>query len=235
MQTGFCVENDFVQYNSGMSIPKTIYPIPAGEVREEIRVANSRFIASLGPAVSVEEARGFIHRIKTEFADANHNVPVFLVGHGDSVTAHCSDDGEPSGTAGRPALAVLQGSGLGDVVAVITRYFGGTKLGTGGLVHAYSDAMRTVLQKVERSARVMTHTVLVAFPYTYLERIRRMSADCNGMILDEEFGADVTVTVRFRVDDTPAFQAQIVELTRGTITAEIMETREVCLPWSAIK
>jgi putative IMPACT (imprinted ancient) family translation regulator len=120
-------------------------------------------------------------------------------------------------------------------VVVITRYFGGTKLGTGGLVRAYSDAMRTVLQKVERSARVMTHTVLVAFPYIYLERIRRMSADCNGMILDEEFGADVTVTVRFRVDDTPAFQAQIVELTRGTITAEIMETREVCLPWSAIK
>ena len=64
-------------------------------------------------------------------ADASHNVPVYLIGHGDSETAHCSDAGEPSGTAGRPALAVLRGSGLGDVAVVVTRYFGGTKLGTG--------------------------------------------------------------------------------------------------------
>lgn len=210
--------------------PKIPYPIPSSEVKAEIRVVNSRFIASLAPAGSVEEARDFISRIKKDYADASHNVPVFLIGHGDSVTAHCSDDGEPSGTAGRPALAVLQGSGLGDVVVVITRYFGGTKLGTGGLVRAYSDAVRAVLEKVERSVRVMTDTVLVAFPYTYLERIRRLVAGCKGVNLQEEFMADVTLTARFRVEDTPVFMAQVVELTSGSISPEVITTEEVIMP-----
>jgi uncharacterized YigZ family protein len=218
-----------------MQNEKTPYPIPSNEVRAEIRVVNSRFIASLAPAFSVDEARAFIAKIKDEFSDASHNVPVFLIGHGDSVTAHCSDAGEPSGTAGRPALAVLQGSGLGDVVVVVTRYFGGTKLGTGGLVRAYSDSVRAVLEKVERSTRVMTDTVMAAFPYTYLERVRRIAAACNGTILDEEFAADVTVTARFRVEDTLAFQAQMVELTSGTVHAMVLETSEMLMPWQDLK
>lgn len=218
-----------------MVLDKPVYPIPSRETRAEIRVANSRFIASLAPALSVDEARSFIARIKAEFADASHNVPVFLVGHGDSVTAHCSDDGEPSGTAGRPALAVLQGSGLGDVVVVITRYFGGTKLGTGGLVKAYSDSIRAVLEKVERSARVMTDTVMAAFPYTYLERVRRLVAACGGEILDEEFAADVTLVARFRVGETKRYQDQITEMTSGTIMPEVIETGEMLMPWEGIK
>ena len=218
-----------------MSATRSPYPIPSNEVRAEIKVANSRFISSLAPAFGVDEVRAFISRIKEEFSDASHNVPVFLIGHGDSVTAHCSDAGEPSGTAGRPALAVLQGSGLGDVVVVVTRYFGGTKLGTGGLVRAYSDSVRAVLEKVERSARVMTDTVMVAFPYTYLERVRRIAAACEGTILDEEFAADVTVTARFRVEDTPAFQAQIIELTGGTVRAEVIQTEEMLMPWRDLK
>jgi uncharacterized YigZ family protein len=217
-----------------MFAEKTPYPIPSGEVRAEIKVVNSRFIATLAPAFSVDEARTFINRVKEEFNDANHNVPIFLIGHGDSVTAHCSDAGEPSGTAGRPALAVLQGSGLGDVAVVVTRYFGGTKLGTGGLVRAYSDSVRAVLEKVERSARVMTDTVMLAFPYTYLERVRRMAASCGGTILDEEFASDVTVTARFRVEDTPLFQAQVVELTSGTVRAEIIQTEEMMMPWQDV-
>ena len=130
--------------------------IPAGEARVEIIVDKSRFIAAAGPAFSVEEARAFIQKMKVEFPDASHHVPVFIIGHGNSVTVHCTDDGEPSGTAGRPALAVLQGSGLGDVVLVITRYFGGIKLGTGGLVRAYSDAVREVLKVLVRAEKVAT-------------------------------------------------------------------------------
>jgi uncharacterized YigZ family protein len=214
-----------------MTISSRPYPIPLSEVREEIRVSNSRFIASLSPAGSVEEARGFINKIKMEFSDATHNVPTFLIGHGDSVTAHCSDDGEPSGTAGRPALAVLQGSGLGDVVVVITRYFGGTKLGTGGLVHAYSDAVRAVLPKVERAQRVLTNTVKLAFPYTYLERVRRLSSGCGGVIQDETFETDVTMTARFRVEDVLTFQGQISDITNGTVTVEIIESGEILMPW----
>jgi uncharacterized YigZ family protein len=150
------------------------YLIPAREARSELRVLNSRFIASLAPAFSVEQARGFVARIRAEFPDASHHVPAYLIGHGRSVVAHCHDDGEPSGTAGRPALAVLQGSGMGDVAAMVTRYFGGTKLGTGGLVRAYGDAVREVLAVTPRAVRVATHTIALALPYPLYERAARL-------------------------------------------------------------
>lgn len=203
--------------------------IPARETRAEIEILNSRFIASLAPAFTVEEARTFITRIKHEFADATHNVPLFLIGHGASVTAHSSDDGEPSGTAGRPALAVLQGSGLGDTAVVITRYYGGTKLGTGGLVRAYSDAVRAVLDITPRAAKVATHTIMAAVPYNLLERMRLLVADQNGLILDETFAADVTLTLRFRTTQFPLFQEALTELSHGQIEAEIIETNEATI------
>ena len=95
------------------------YPIPAGEAQAEIEILKSRFIATLKPVFSVEEARAFIKTVRSRYSDASHNVPAFLIGYGSSVTAHCNDDGEPSGTAGRPMLAVLKGCGLGDVVVVV--------------------------------------------------------------------------------------------------------------------
>ena len=154
----------------------------------------------------MDEAKAFIARIKVEFRDASHNVPVYLIGHGDSETAHCSDAGEPSGTAGRPALAVLRGSGLGDVAVVVTRYFGGTKLGTGGLVRAYSDAVRLVIETVPRGER-LTHIIMLVFPYTYLERVRLLVTSQSGTVLDEEFTADVTLTARLQGRSTASFSS----------------------------
>jgi uncharacterized YigZ family protein len=206
------------------------YPVPAEEIRREIMVVNSRFVASLAPAFSVEEARAFIQRVKSEFADASHHVPVYLIGHGETVTAHCSDAGEPSGTAGRPALAVLQGSGLGDVVVVITRYFGGTKLGTGGLVRAYSDAVRAVLTDLRRAERVPTYTVMVELPYNLLERARRLVTAAQGQLLDEDFTSNVVLTARFPTERLPAFQSSLNELSNGTAQAEIIETGETLIP-----
>jgi uncharacterized YigZ family protein len=200
------------------------YPIPAEEIRTEIQVLNSLFIATAAPVFSVDKAKAFVARIRQEFADASHNVPVYLVGYGATVVAHCSDDGEPSGTAGRPALAVLRGSGLGDVAVVVTRYFGGTKLGTGGLVRAYGDAVRAVLEVLPRAEKVPTHTVLVAAPYSFFERVR-LAVDAHlGLILDEEFAADVTVTARFPVERVPGFQDTLQEISNGTIEAEIVGT-----------
>ena len=201
------------------------YPIPAREARKEIIVVKSRFIASLTPTFKVEEAKDFISRIKSEFPDASHHVPAYLIGFGNSVIAHCSDAGEPAGTAGRPALAVLQGSGLGDVAVVVTRYFGGTKLGTGGLVHAYGQAVKEVLKDLPRAEKVPTHTVRLVFPYPYFENIRRLVAENKGKILDEDFAADVTVTALFSVELFDGFQKDLDELTRGVIKAEIIETR----------
>jgi uncharacterized YigZ family protein len=206
------------------------YLIPAQPTRTEIDVLNSRFIATIAPAFNVEQARQFIAEIKAEFSDATHNVPAYVIGHGSSVIAHCHDDGEPSGTAGRPALAVLSGSGLGDAVVVVTRYFGGTKLGTGGLVRAYSDAVRAVLEVVPRAEKAPVHTVMIALPYPAFERVRLLVAVHGGQIVDENFAADVTMTARFRVEQFPAFQQALQELARGAWGAEIIETAEAIVP-----
>lgn len=208
------------------------YPVPAQEIRREFTVSNSHFISTLSPAFSVDEAKAFILRIKAEFPDASHNVPLFLIGHGDSATAHSSDAGEPSGTAGRPALAVLRGSGLGDVAVVVTRYFGGTKLGTGGLVRAYSEAVRLVVDSVPRAEKVLTHTIMLVFPYTYLERVRLLVAAQAGTVLDEEFAAEVTLTARLTVEKLPAFQAALSDLTKGKVQAEVVESKEALMPLS---
>lgn len=205
------------------------YLIPARETRTEIRVLNSRFIATAAPVFSVEDAKAFIARIRREFTDASHNVPAYLVGHGATVTAHCHDDGEPSGTAGRPALAVLRGSGLGDAAVVVTRYFGGTKLGTGGLVRAYGDAVRAVLSILPRAEKVPTHTVMLETPYPYFERVRLAVEAHHGQILDEDFAARVTVTARFAFEHFVPFQAALQELSNGTLQAVIVDTDEATI------
>ncbi|MGD8397877.1 MAG: YigZ family protein [Anaerolineae bacterium] len=205
------------------------YEVPGAEARVEIRVSNSRFVATAAPVFSVEEARAFVARIRAEFADATHNVPVYLVGHGSSVVAHAHDDGEPSGTAGRPALAVLQGSGLGDVSVVVTRYFGGTKLGTGGLVRAYGDAVRAVLDVLPRARRVQTHVAQMTVPYSLYEPARGAIEAHDGLILDQDFAAEVTIAARFPVRAFDAFQAALQELSNGQVQAEIVERDQPAL------
>lgn len=214
-----------LRYNAGMKR----YPIPARQCRAEIQVNNSRFIATLAPAFSVEEARAFIARIREEFADATHNVPAYVIGHGATVIAHCNDDGEPSGTAGRPALAVLQGSGLGDAALVITRYFGGTKLGTGGLVRAYGDAAREVLAQAPLAEKVPTQTLMLAVPYALFEQVRLLVAAHQGQVLDEAFAADVTITARFVREQVDGFQGALLELSNGSLQAEVVESNEATI------
>lgn len=193
------------------------YPIPDGETRVEIRVSNSIFIATVGRADTVADAKSFVQRIRQEHAKATHHVHAFVVGYGSSVTEGCHDDGEPSGTAGRPALAVLRGSGLGDAVVVVTRYFGGTKLGTGGLVRAYSDAVRAVLDVVPRVEKVERKEVKMAFPYAYFEQMKRLMEDYKGNVTQEEFGAKVTVCVNLVAEDVAPFARSVAELTAGSV------------------
>ncbi len=200
------------------------YRIPAEKTRTEIKVANSRFIITAAPVFNIEEARAFIQAVRQEFPDASHNVPAFLVGFGQTVTAHCSDDGEPSGTAGRPALAVLQGSGLGDIAVVVTRYFGGTKLGTGGLVRAYTDSVKAILEVLPLAEKVPTHTVRLVISYPLFEQAKLIIQEFDGKILAEEFGAQVTIFIQFQVEKFESFTTSIIELSRGKIKAEIIET-----------
>jgi uncharacterized YigZ family protein len=202
------------------------YPIPLQEIRRKQTVVNSRFIATLTPVFSVEEARAFIARIKKEFADASHNVPAYIIGGGNTVTEYFSDDGEPSGTAGKPALAVLRGSGLGDVAVVVTRYFGGTLLGTGGLVKAYTESAQMVVNAVERGRRVPVHVTMAVIPYNLLERVRLLIARQRGEILEEDFAGDITITMQFPVDSFETFQNELREISAGKLRAEVIESKE---------
>ena len=198
-------------------------PIPAREMRIEMKVKNSRFIATIAPALSVDEAKAFIDRLKTEFADASHNVPAYVIGHGASVITHCNDDGEPSGTAGRPALSVLMGSGLGDAVVVVTRYFGGTKLGKGGLVRAYSAAVRSVIEEVPVAQKITATTVAVCLPYTLFEQVSLMVTSYSGHVIDRTFSADVHMVIQLPSDQRRDFERALQELSRGSLQVDILE------------
>jgi uncharacterized YigZ family protein len=210
------------------------YPIPAAERRIENSVLNSRFIATIAPVFSAEEAHQFIARVKTEYPDATHHVPAYIIGFGSSIISHCNDDGEPSGTAGRPALAVLSGSGFGDIAVVVTRYFGGTKLGTGGLVRAYSDAVRQALVGLPRAEKVPTHTILVAAPYAWYDRLQSLIRNHRGKVLSQDLTADVTFTIQLPVENFSAFEMVLTDASHGGLQAVIINTEETILPVDAV-
>ncbi len=195
----------------------TRYPIPAQEISAETIVVNSRFVCTIGEVRTAEEARAFIKQVKERYADASSHAYAYHIGFGASVTDGCNDGGEPSGTAGKPMLAVLQGSGLGDVVAVVSRWFGGTKLGTGGLVRAFSGALKAALDVLPRTERVERKTLLAELPYSLYERTRLLVAAHHGEIAAEEFGARVLLTLVFPVDDVAAFGNALRELSAGSV------------------
>ena len=191
------------------------YPIPAVQVRIETCVSNSRFICTVGEACSVEAAQAFIQQVKAELPDASSHAYAYRIGFGASVIDGCSDGGEPSGTAGRPMLAVLQGSGLGDVVAVVSRYFGGTKLGTGGLVRAFSGALKAALDALPRSERLARRRFLVAIPYSLYERTKRLLDTAT--IEAEQFGLQVQLQLAVAEHEVAALQRALRELSAGQI------------------
>jgi uncharacterized YigZ family protein len=196
------------------------YAIPAGPARVELPVSNSRFIATAGYTPGVEEARALIAGVRAEMPDATHHCYAFLVGYGASVTAGMGDDGEPSGTAGRPMLAVLRGADLGDVTVVVTRYFGGTLLGTGGLVRAYGDAVRAVLEVLPRAERVEQRTLTALVSYAAYAAARRALEAAGATIEGEEFGADVQLAARIPADALDAAVAALGEITAGQAVVE---------------
>lgn len=202
------------------------YLIPIEEIRCEHEAMKSRFIATLAPAFSIDEARAFMAQIKKEFADASHNVPVYVIGGGNTVTEYFSDDGEPSGTAGKPALSVLRGSGLGDTVLVITRYFGGTLLGTGGLVKAYTESAQLVVNQVKRGRRVPVHVAEMNIQYNLLERLRLSVTRYSGQIINEEYAEDIQINFQLSQEAFEAFQSDLRELSAGKVQAKVIESKE---------
>lgn len=198
------------------------FEVPLEPARAEIIVSNSRFIASLDYAASAAEARAFIAKIRGEFPDATHNVPAFIVGAENSRTEFCSDDGEPSGTAGRPLLSVLRGSGLGNIAAVVTRYFGGTLLGTGGLVKAYSEAGKKALALARRAVLVECSALKVDLPYSLFDTVRFLLPEFGADIAAERFGEIVSLDIDIPSRDVERFISKLAELSAGGLSPRIV-------------
>jgi uncharacterized YigZ family protein len=196
----------------------TRYTVPQGPARVEEVILRSRFITTAAPVTNVEEAKAFIAEVRAEFPDATHNCYAFAAGPpGSTAMAGMSDDGEPSGTAGRPMLAVVLGSGVGDLAVVVTRYYGGTKLGTGGLVRAYSGGVKAVLQVLPLQEKVTYRTLLVSGPYSYVTPLERLLPDFEARVTGRDFAADVTWQIQVPSEQAERLAAALVELSRGEL------------------
>jgi len=202
------------------------YPIPASPAEIEIVIRRSRFIANAAHTPTVDEARAFIAEISRKYPDASHHVYAFAVGFGSSVVHGMSDAGEPSGTAGKPTLAVVRGCGMGDVTVVTTRYFGGTKLGTGGLVKAYTEAAQLVLAEIPRTEKIEWRAVNLEVPYHVYESVRRLVDQHQGQVHSEDFGVNVSLGLSFPASTVADFGAALSELTSGQITLPSFEQEE---------
>jgi uncharacterized YigZ family protein len=196
--------------------PSRRYPVPARGVRVEDRIEKSRFIASAARAESSQEARVFVDTLRAEFPDATHHCFAFVAGPPGSTSAvGSSDDGEPAGTAGRPMLSALLNCGVGEIVVVVTRYFGGVKLGKGGLVRAYTGAVQHVLRELPTIERVTMLAARVVVSYAQADAVRRALERTGSAIVGEDFAADVTFTARVPDDRRDELERALADATAG--------------------
>jgi uncharacterized YigZ family protein len=193
------------------------YQVPMSPTNVELTFKNSRFIGLVAPAETVEAAKAYIAECRRHYPDASHHVYAFAVGHGASVTHGMSDDGEPSGTAGRPVLAVLRGSDLGDAAVVVVRYFGGTKLGTGGLVKAYTETAQAALAAAKLGEKIETLEFGLDVPYELFERCKLIIAAYDANIEAEDFAARIRLRLRLPRRQVEGLDQALGELSSGRI------------------
>jgi len=182
----------------------------------ETTAKNSRFLAELAAVPDPEAARALWRERKNTYDNGGHIVYAFITGPQGNVMG-CSDDGEPSGTAGRPVLAVLKGSGITDVLLTVARWFGGTKLGTGGLVRAYSDAAKAVLANAVTAEALPMAEFGFAVEYELYERVRRLLDASGFQTVLEEFGSEVHLKGTLPEKNLPALRRELEELSRGRL------------------
>ena len=195
---------------------ETRYPIPAARHRAELLVERSRFIATVAAAATPEDAAAFVREVSAEFADATHNCWAFVVGPPASTgRIGLSDDGEPHGTAGRPMLTTLLHSGLGDIAAVVTRYYGGVKLGTGGLARAYAGAVNHALASVPRTERVSWALLDVRVDYGAVGGIQQLLTAFEATAVEQEFTDTVRYVLQVPENRQAELRGALMELTNG--------------------
>lgn len=192
------------------------YSIPAASVQHELVINRSRFIADLQWAVNIDAAKLHLQQLKQAFPDARHHCYAFIAGApSNSQCLGFSDDGEPSGTAGRPMLNVLQGSGIGEISAVVVRYFGGIKLGTGGLQRAYGGAVRDALVQLATRVKVPMCLGQLTCQYDMLGRIEVLLSQFASEIEQQHFAEQVELTVRVPDHHWHALAKNLLDSTSG--------------------
>ncbi len=198
------------------------YRIPKSKVTIEDVIKRSRFIAHIGHTPDVEAARNFISMIKGEYSDAGHNCWAYVAGApNDSQVLGFSDDGEPNGTAGKPMLNVLMGSGVGEITAVVTRYFGGTKLGTGGLVRAYGGAVNQAMEELVTIEKIPEVIVTGVSEYSHQSLIEQILKSYNILSLDKEFAANISWQLKMDAREAPLALSEITNKTSGRVNFEL--------------
>ncbi len=185
----------------------------------DVEVKKSHFLCALKNVRSEDEARSFIDEIRKTHYDARHNCFAMRIGTPDKVFERSSDDGEPQGTAGKPMLDILKGAELYDVCAVVTRYFGGTLLGTGGLVRAYSDSLKEGLAASEIAELTKGAELKITAGYGLAEKVKRMAAAEGAYTLKEEYGAECTLTYLVRLEQEQSFNAKLTAVSNGQLEA----------------
>lgn len=214
MMTRKRTENDLNRYKTAFK-----------EAEAETEVKKSRFIAKLFHVASEEEAEELIKRVKKEHYSASHTCSAYILSS-DGGLRHSSDDGEPSGTAGKPILDVLSGEGLSDTLVTVTRYFGGTLLGTGGLVRAYSGAAKAVIQAAETVLISDCEIYHIEADYPVLPKILHICAELNIYVHETEYFDKVKITLLIEEESKGRFFKELTEATSGGITKESVDTGE---------
>lgn len=185
----------------------------------------SKFIASVFPVDNEPDALSFLARVKSKYPDATHHVYAYIIDENNIF--RYTDDGEPSGTAGMPVLDTIRKEGLVDVLVVVTRYFGGTLLGTGGLVHAYGTSAKEGLQKSEIITRCLCNIVSVTVDYSLSGKIQYKVASDNLILEDTVYDENVTFLVCCTPDTTEKFIKDITDLTNAKAVCEVVDNKYV--------
>ena len=195
--------------------------VPTGYGEDEFVEKKSRFIGRVWPVETEEEALAKIAEMKKQHYDATHNCWAYVLKSG---AMRFSDDGEPGGTAGNPMMQVLQKENLFNVVCVVTRYFGGTLLGAGGLVRAYTKGAKIAIDAAGKSMKRVWSVLYIPCPYTFYERVKLETEAFGGVIRDTQFGAEVELEILVAQPQVQAFLDKILDMTSGTV--EGMETSQ---------
>ena len=200
-----------------MTLPS--YQVPAQLAQVELEVKRSKFLTFAAPAVNRQEAEDFIRTLRKQHPQANHVCWAYIAGDPDTTIRSMSDDGEPSGTAGMPILKVLEYSGYGDIAVAVVRYFGGTKLGTGGLQRAYSDAVSLVLTALSMTLKVHRTTLQLAYDYTYDGSISRLLERYDVEDIESNYAQQVTLSAAIASNELNTFKAELTNITAGNVKA----------------